>query len=430
MLVISFTVCWFTRQLGVVLAIFILQAMIYRELIAVGDAGAGAGAGGEGVGVGAGRANATLLTRFLPWFWFAVAALWMYGRTLHPYFVSALDAVPVERGRRGLPLGWFWAGGVESGGGGVESGGTGSGGATSAGGGGIDIGIDIGTGIDSDSDIHAPTNSSPLVDVAKWALRRHIPIVFALYCVGIVLFVVSLQRRRAFRIQFAQLAYCHVALLAVVGQSTLLAANAYAGLYWVLLPTGLVVANDSFAYFAGFFCGRTPLIRLSPKKTVEGFIGGALGATVFALAFTYFAEKADFFDWKYLLACPVESGLGLEIRRCVVEEVGGGVFRPLPLTHASRPLMGLVARSLIGNDFAGFIHASPAALHACVMGLFASFVSPFGGFLASGFKRAFRIKDFSSVLPGHGGFTVSGEPGSEWNDPKPSKCEAGSSDTW
>jgi len=39
------------------------------------------------------------------------------------------------------------------------------------------------------------------------------------------------------------------------------------------------------------------------------------------------------------------------------------------------------------------------------MGLFASFIAPFGGFLASGFKRAFKIKDFSSVIPGHGGFT-------------------------
>ena len=45
---------------------------------------------------------------------------------------------------------------------------------------------------------------------------------------------------------------------------------------------------------------------------------------------------------------------------------------------------------------------APAALHAVVMGLFASTIAPFGGFLASGFKRAFKIKDFSTILPGHG----------------------------
>jgi hypothetical protein len=32
-------------------------------------------------------------------------------------------------------------------------------------------------------------------------------------------------------------------------------------------------------------------------------------------------------------------------------------------------------------------------------------VAPFGGFFASGFKRAFKIKDFGDAIPGHGGFT-------------------------
>ena len=36
--------------------------------------------------------------------------------------------------------------------------------------------------------------------------------------------------------------------------------------------------------------------------------------------------------------------------------------------------------------------------------LFASLCAPFAGFLASGFKRAFGIKDFAETLPGHGGF--------------------------
>jgi hypothetical protein len=37
--------------------------------------------------------------------------------------------------------------------------------------------------------------------------------------------------------------------------------------------------------------------------------------------------------------------------------------------------------------------------------LFASIIAPFGGFFASGFKRAFKIKDFSDSIPGHGGIT-------------------------
>ena len=39
------------------------------------------------------------------------------------------------------------------------------------------------------------------------------------------------------------------------------------------------------------------------------------------------------------------------------------------------------------------------------MAIFASLVAPFGGFFASGFKRAFNVKDFGDSIPGHGGMT-------------------------
>jgi phosphatidate cytidylyltransferase len=39
------------------------------------------------------------------------------------------------------------------------------------------------------------------------------------------------------------------------------------------------------------------------------------------------------------------------------------------------------------------------------MACFASFIAPFGGFFASGFKRAFKLKDFGQSIPGHGGMT-------------------------
>merc|ERR1719454_494336 len=47
----------------------------------------------------------------------------------------------------------------------------------------------------------------------------------------------------------------------------------------------------------------------------------------------------------------------------------------------------------------------PVQLHALALGTFASFVAPFGGFLASAIKRAYGVKDFDSYLPGHGGLT-------------------------
>ena len=41
---------------------------------------------------------------------------------------------------------------------------------------------------------------------------------------------------------------------------------------------------------------------------------------------------------------------------------------------------------------------------ACAQ-LFAAVIAPFGGFFASGFKRALRVKDFGDSIPGHGGLT-------------------------
>jgi phosphatidate cytidylyltransferase len=38
------------------------------------------------------------------------------------------------------------------------------------------------------------------------------------------------------------------------------------------------------------------------------------------------------------------------------------------------------------------ITAYPCQLHALVLALFGSLIAPFGGFMASGFKRAFKVK--------------------------------------
>jgi CDP-diglyceride synthetase len=40
-----------------------------------------------------------------------------------------------------------------------------------------------------------------------------------------------------------------------------------------------------------------------------------------------------------------------------------------------------------------------------VLAGFGSLVAPFGGLLMSGIKRAYQIKDFNSLIPGHGGVT-------------------------
>ena len=57
----------------------------------------------------------------------------------------------------------------------------------------------------------------------------------------------------------------------------------------------VIWAGDIFAYFAGRFMGRTPLFpRVSPKKTVEGAIGGFAGSMLVAWVFArWFWPAAD-----------------------------------------------------------------------------------------------------------------------------------------
>lgn len=57
----------------------------------------------------------------------------------------------------------------------------------------------------------------------------------------------------------------------------------YLPLIRFLVPVSMIICNDIMAYMFGFFFGKTPLIKLSPKKTWEGFIGGAFATIVFGL---------------------------------------------------------------------------------------------------------------------------------------------------
>ena len=55
-----------------------------------------------------------------------------------------------------------------------------------------------------------------------------------------------------------------------------------------LVPVSMIICNDIMAYIFGFFFGKTPLIKLSPKKTWEGFIGGAFATIIWGLLVSHF----------------------------------------------------------------------------------------------------------------------------------------------
>lgn len=61
---------------------------------------------------------------------------------------------------------------------------------------------------------------------------------------------------------------------------------------YLLLPFILSFACDTFAYFAGLTLGRHKLApKVSPKKTIEGSIGGILGNVVCGLLFAFVMDR-------------------------------------------------------------------------------------------------------------------------------------------
>ena len=59
----------------------------------------------------------------------------------------------------------------------------------------------------------------------------------------------------------------------------------------------MIVCNDVMAYMFGFFFGKTPLIKLSPKKTWEGFIGGGLATVVFGVVVSFVKQTLNRSSW-------------------------------------------------------------------------------------------------------------------------------------
>ena len=100
--------------------------------------------------------------------------------------------------------------------------------------------------------------------------------------------------------------------------------------------------TDSCAYFTGVFLGKHKLSPvISPKKTIEGAIGGVLGTAIILFAYAYAVSYFTNIDLNYL--------------------------------------------SVI------------------VLGIICGIVSQIGDLCASAVKREYGIKDYGNLMPGHGG---------------------------
>ncbi|NLC40153.1 MAG: phosphatidate cytidylyltransferase [Clostridiaceae bacterium] len=119
------------------------------------------------------------------------------------------------------------------------------------------------------------------------------------------------------------------------------------GFFWVLLAVFTPWISDTFSYFVGSFFGRRKMAdKISAKKTWEGTLGGIVGTWIFYLLY-----------FTLLLGPKLKMSTWLSIAMAIV------------------------------------------------VGLVMSLVSTAGDLFASAIKRWCRIKDFGSLLPGHGGLT-------------------------
>ncbi|XP_053466133.1 phosphatidate cytidylyltransferase 2 isoform X1 [Ictalurus furcatus] len=215
--------------------------------------------------------------------------------------------------------------------------------------------------------------------------KYHRFISFALYLSGFCMFVLSLVKKH-YRLQFYMFGWTHVTLLIVVTQSHLIIHNLFEGMIWFIVPISCVICNDIMAYMFGFFFGRTPLIKLSPKKTWEGFIGGFFATIVFGILLSYVMSGYRYF------VCPVEFNNDSNSFTVYCE--------PSELFQLQDYTLPSVLQSFTGWTT---VKLYPFQIHSIALSSFASIMGPFGGFFASGFKRAFKIKDFANTIPGHGG---------------------------
>jgi phosphatidate cytidylyltransferase len=120
------------------------------------------------------------------------------------------------------------------------------------------------------------------------------------------------------------------------------------GVFYLLFVVLGTTMTDIGAYFVGKFFGRHNAgLKVSPKKTYEGYAGGLVAAAVSLVLY--------------------------------IQIVPG--------------LMGL-----------GYPESFPGILETVVISLLLSFASIAGDLSESALKRDAKIKDSASLIPGHGGF--------------------------
>lgn len=116
------------------------------------------------------------------------------------------------------------------------------------------------------------------------------------------------------------------------------------GVYYIWAVSGITIFTDTGAYFGGRLLGRHPAgLKISPKKTWEGYVSGVISAILFLYVLNFFWGKFS----------------------------------------GEEPAFGMVESFFIALGF--------------------SVISVLGDLSESAMKRDAKMKDSASLIPGHGG---------------------------
>ena len=146
------------------------------------------------------------------------------------------------------------------------------------------------------------------------------------------------------RLKFADVSSLFAATVYVVMSFVAICVMRYmeAGIWNLIIMLVAAWGSDMSAYFTGMLFGRHKLIpEISPKKTVEGAVGGVVCATLLMLLYGFIVSRATEYEPNYLVLA-----------------------------------------------FCGFVLSA---------------VSQVGDLVASLIKRERGVKDYGNIFPGHGG---------------------------
>ncbi len=174
---------------------------------------------------------------------------------------------------------------------------------------------------------------------------RYVPSRFVMpiiYVFMLLLFVVMLKEHKTVSVNQAGLVIFSIIYIPVF-LSTL--ADIYSlgnGIYYLWIVFIGAFMTDTFAYFCGCFFGKHKLCpNISPKKTIEGSIGGSLCSVAIVLLYGLLVDKKFGIDISYI--------------------------------------------------------------KLAVLGVLIAVISQIGDLTASIIKRKYGVKDYGTIFPGHGG---------------------------